>query len=218
MEAGKEGAHQALRVAFQHRSVEVDWPVNTFHVGHQTERNGDRADQREVRELVDDLLGEPPLLERGPYPDPPFKVRPDMGVDQPVHSVVVGSGLVHDQSAEFRPLRREEHQTEHPLPELVDGIVEGALGFEEAAELGEEVVDHRPPERLLGGEVVIDLRLMRSGADRNRSGRRASEAVSSELDGRGVDQLAADIDLSVVTSDIDDTISAIAHVGDFTAR
>jgi hypothetical protein len=142
--------------------------------------------------------------------------RPDVrgtarhGVDQPVHSVVVGGGLVHDQSAEFRPLRREEHQTEHPLTELVDGIIEGALGFEEAAELREQVVDHRPPERLLGGEVVVDLRLMGSGADRDRSGGGASEAVSSELDGRGIDQLATDVDLSVVTSGIDDTISAIS--------
>ncbi|MGA0919051.1 MAG: hypothetical protein ACO3SQ_10400, partial [Ilumatobacteraceae bacterium] len=41
---------------------------------------------------------------------------------------------------------------------------------------------------------------MGSGADRDRSGGGASEAVSSELDGRGVDQLATDVDLSVVTS------------------
>ena len=88
----------------------------------------------------------------------------------------------------------------------------------ERAELREQVVDHRPPERLLGGEVVVDLWLMRSGADCDRSGGGAGEAVSSELDGRRVDQLAADIDLSVVTSDIDDTTSAIPHIGDFTAR
>ena len=66
--------------------------------------------------------------------------------------------------------------------------------------------------------MVVDLRLMGSGADRDRSGGGTSEAVSSELDGRGINQLAADIDLSVVTSDIDDTTSAIPHIGDFTAR
>jgi len=66
--------------------------------------------------------------------------------------------------------------------------------------------------------VVVDLWLMRSGADRDRSGGGASEAVASELDGRGVDQLATDVDISVVTSGIDDTISALLHVGDFTAR
>jgi hypothetical protein len=49
---------------------------------------------------------------------------------------------------------------------------------------------------------------MRSGADRDRSGGGSSEAVASELDGRGVDQLAADVDISVVTSGIDDTFTS----------
>ena len=55
-------------------------------------------------------------------------------------------------------------------------------------ETREEMVDGGPPQLVLRVEVIVDLRLMRSGRRSDRTRRRALEAVGSELGQRGIEQ------------------------------
>jgi len=67
-----------------------------------------------------------------------------------------------------------------------------------AGELREEVIHRRSPQRLLGGEVVVDLRLVRVDALGDGAGRGAVEALGAELDQRRVEQARAQV-LAIAT-------------------
>ena len=94
---------------------------------------------------------------------------------------------------------REAHEPPDHLGEghaELDGIV-GAVGqgqvAQRGAEQGEEVIDRGVPQRLLGGEVVVDLGLVGVDALGDRSGGRAVEALGAELHERGLEQLLAEV-------------------------
>ena len=133
--------------------------------------------------------------------DDPDRVvqRADVALDHPAEAVAVLGGLVHHDLVELGVGGGEADEPPDRLGERrgqLGGIV-GAGGQRQVGQLvaepAEEVVDRRGPQRLLRGEVVVDLGLVGVDALGDRPGRRAVESLGAELDERRLEQLLADV-------------------------